>query len=100
MTGPTLVQIIGSPVACAEGFTDAWRQTAGWAASQLKPKFGDAVQVVYFDLFDPTCPHLPPDASLPVVIIDGEVLINGGKISLPLICKRLVELGVDMKIRV
>jgi hypothetical protein len=100
MTDPILVQIIGSTVACSEGNTDAWRQTADWAASQLKPKFGDAVQVVYFDLFDPACPPLPLGASLPVVMIDGAVLINGGKISIPLIRKQLVELGVDMKTRV
>jgi hypothetical protein len=53
--------------------------------------------VVYYDLFDPECPALPDDAQLPHVRINQEVVINGGKISLPAIRKRLIELGVEMQ---
>lgn len=97
MNGPALVQIVGTPVACSEGYKDAWRQTADWAAGQLQSQFGAAVKVVYYDLFEPACPPLPADAQLPVVLVNGEVLINGGKISIPLIQKRLVQLGVTIK---
>lgn len=50
--------------------------------------------MVYFDLFDPDCPELPPDAKLPLVLINNELLTHGDKISIPLIRKKLLELGV------
>jgi hypothetical protein len=94
MSEKAVVQIIGAPIACSEGYKDAWRETAQWAASQLASRFGEAVSVEYFDLFDAACPSLPANAQLPLVLINDEVIINGGKISIPLIRKRLVELGV------
>jgi hypothetical protein len=97
MSGPAVVQIIGAPIACSEGYKDAWRETAQWAAGQLAVKFGEAVRVEYFNLFEAACPALPANAQLPLVLINGELVINGGKISIPLIRKRLVELGVEMK---
>ncbi len=89
-----LVQIIGAPVACGEGVKDTWRDVAMHAADQLRTRFGDRVQVQYFDLFDPACPALPTDAQLPLVLIEGEVLSSGGKISVPAIRKRLEASGV------
>lgn len=94
MPDPIVVQIIGAPIACAEGIKDSWRDTAHWAAEQLRNRFGDSVRVEYYDLFDPTCPHLPPNAQLPLVLIKGEVLSSGGKISIPAIRKRLELLGL------
>ncbi len=94
MTVALVVQIIGAPVACAEGVNDSWRDVAAWAATQLHARFGDAVQVDYYDLFDPACPALPPDAQLPLVLVNGEVLSSGGKISVPAIRKRLESLGL------
>lgn len=91
---PVLVQIIGAPVACAEGVKDTWRDVAKHAADQLIARFSDAVRVQYFDLFDPDCPALPDGAQLPLVIIEGEVLSNGGKIPVPAIRKRIETLGV------
>ncbi len=91
----TLVQIIGAPVACAEGVKETWRDIAQHAADQLKLRFGEAVCVQYFDLFDPACPVLPTDAQLPLVLIDGEVLSSGGKISVPAIRKRIEALGAE-----
>lgn len=85
----SLVQIIGVPVACPEGTKDRWREVAGWVADQLKTHFGDAVRVEYFDLFDPACPTFPEGSQIPVVLIDGELLSGGGKISLPAIRKQL-----------
>ncbi len=90
-----LLQIIGAPVACAEGVKDTWRDVAQHAADQLRTRFGDSVQVRYFDLFDPACPPLPAGAQLPLVLLEGEVVSSGGKISVPAIRKRLEALGVE-----
>ena len=62
MSAPLVVEIIASPVACATGVRDSWREAATWVASQLATRFGDAVSVRYFDLFDADCPALPPGA--------------------------------------
>jgi disulfide oxidoreductase YuzD len=94
MMFPIVIQIVGAPVACADGVKDAWRETAIWAADQLKARYGDNVQVEYFDLFDPACPPLPPDAQLPLVLVNAELLSSGGKISLPAIRKRLEAFGL------
>ncbi len=88
-----VVQIIGAPVACAQGIKDSWREIAKWAAGQLAARYGTAVQVQYFDLFDPACPPLPDGAQLPVVIINGKVVSCGGKISVPVIRKHLEDIG-------
>ncbi|HET7077029.1 MAG TPA: hypothetical protein VFM49_06205 [Chloroflexia bacterium] len=92
MEGPIVVQIVGTPVACAAGVKDTWREVARWTAGQLRTRFGDAVRVEYYDLFDPACPRLPSDAQLPLVTVDGAVVTSGGKISVPAIRKRLDEL--------
>lgn len=89
MNTPANVHIIGAPVACAEGVKETWREVAQWAARQLKVRYGTAVTVTYFDLFDPTCPPLPTDAQLPLVLVNGEMVSSGGKISLPLICRHV-----------
>ncbi len=94
MTGPAVIHIVGAPVACAEGVKDSWRDVAAWAANQLRARFGHAVRVDYYDLFDPACPTLPPDAQLPLVFVNGEILSSGGKISVPSIRKRLESLGL------
>jgi hypothetical protein len=91
---PTLVHIIGAPAACAEGVKDTWRDVAKHAADQLIARFGDSVRVQYFDLFSPDCPTLPAGAQLPLVLIEGEVLSSGGKISVPAIRRRIEALGV------
>ena len=58
-----LVQIIGAPTACKEGVKDTWRDVAMWASGQLHQRFGESVDVQYFDLFDPTCPPMPSGCS-------------------------------------
>lgn len=90
MTTPVLVQIVGAPVACTAGVKDTWRTIAKMARDQVRRHFGDAVQVDYFDLFDPACPPLPSEAQLPVVFIDGKLFSSGSKISVPAI-RRAVE---------
>lgn len=90
MVKPIEVVIVGAPIACTDGVKDTWRELAGWVAAQIEQRFGDAVQVEYHDLFDPACPPLPPEATLPVVFVDGEVVSSGGKLSIPLI-RRAVE---------
>ncbi|HEX7975425.1 MAG TPA: hypothetical protein VF498_13540 [Anaerolineales bacterium] len=94
MGRPTLVQIVGSLVACSGGVKDSWRETAEWASRQLTARFGDTVQIKYFDLFDADCPSVPEGVQLPLVLVNGQVLSSGGKISVPAIRKRLEELGV------
>jgi hypothetical protein len=89
MAALNLVQIIGAPVACAGGVKETWREIASLAGVQLRQRFGVAVQVAYFDLFDPGCPPLPPGSQLPLVLINGELFSSGGKISIPAIRKQL-----------
>ena len=84
-----LVEIIGAPIACADGVKDTWRQVAAWAAGQLTARFGDVVQVDYYDLFDLGAPPVPAGARLPVVLVGGEVVSEGGKVSIPAIRRRL-----------
>jgi hypothetical protein len=88
------VYIVASPVACAEGVKDTWREVAEWAGKQLAGRFGDAVRVEYVDLLDPACPPLPPGAQLPLVLVNGAILSSGSKISVPAIRRRLEALGV------
>jgi len=84
-----MVQIIGAPVACKEGVKDTWREVAQWAGEKLCQRFGAMAQVRYFDLFDADCPAVPKGAQLPVVLVNGEVLTSGGKISMPAIRQRI-----------
>lgn len=93
MKEPFVVEIIGAPVACKDGIKESWREVAEWAAGKLLSWYGDQVRVQYFDLFDPNCPTIPFDAHLPVVMIDKIVISNGVKISIPLIRKKIDELG-------
>jgi disulfide oxidoreductase YuzD len=83
MNSQIIVQIIGAPIACEKGVRDSWRDVSHWVAGQLRARFGQAVQVKYYDLFDPDCPALPQEAQLPLVIIEGDVISSGGKISVP-----------------
>ncbi|HET9913321.1 MAG TPA: hypothetical protein VFQ13_15605 [Anaerolineales bacterium] len=92
MSNTVLVQIIGAPIACKEGVKDSWREVARWAEDQLKRRFGEAVQVKYYDLFDVDCPSMPNEAQLPVVLVNGETTINGGKISIPAIRQKIESL--------
>ena len=89
MNERVLVQIIGAPIACKEGLKAPWREVAGWAAGQLQARFGKQVQMQYFDLFDPACPSLPPGMTLPVVMVNEEVLSTGDKISIPVIRRKI-----------
>jgi disulfide oxidoreductase YuzD len=85
MSAISRIDIIGAKVACEDGVKDTWREVADWAARQLRARFGEAVQVRYYDLFEPDCPSLPKDVQLPLVMVNGEVLTSGGKISVPAI---------------
>ncbi len=89
MSQPVLVQIIGAPIACKEGVKDSWRDVARWTEGQLKGHFGEAVQVKYYDLFDADCPPMPSGAQLPLVLVNSEVTINGGKISVPVLRRKI-----------
>ena len=92
MSEPILVQIIGAPIACKEGVKDSWREVAEWAGGQLHQHFGVSVDVRYFDLFDPACPPISPGAQLPLVLVNGDVLSSGGKISVPAIRRKIKAL--------
>ena len=95
MNEPAVVQIIGAPVACAEGMKETWRDLATWLGSKLRARYGTAVTITYYDLFDPNCPPLPPDSQLPVVLVNGTLLSSGGKLSMPAIRRHLDLLGVQ-----
>lgn len=95
MTAPVRIQIIGAPLACAEGVKETWRELGIYFAGQLRERYGPSVETTYIDLFDPACPPLPPEAQLPLVLVEGRVLINGGKLSLPLIRRYLASLGIS-----
>jgi len=92
MGAPIVVRIIGAPVACAEGVKDTWREIATWIGGNLTARFGEEVQVAYFDLFDPACPPLPPGAQLPLVYIGDELFSSGGKLNGPAIRRRIEAL--------
>ena len=89
MSKPVLVQIIGAPIVCKEGVKDTWREIAEWVGGQLCQRFGERVDVRYYDLFDPGCPKLPPGAQLPIVMVNNEVLSNGDKISVPVLRRKI-----------
>lgn len=89
------VKIVGTLVACSEGLLDTWREIAGWAAEQLRARHGDQVVVQYFDLLDADCPPLPQGAQLPVVFLNESVISSGGKISVPLINKKIKEIETE-----
>ena len=89
MIQPVLVEIIGAPIACKDGVKDSWREVARWAEDQLRSRFGDEVQVKYYDLFDADCPPMPTGAQLPLVLVNGEVTINVGKISIPVLRRKI-----------
>ncbi len=94
MTSQVLVKIIGAPVACKDGIKDTWREIADWASAQLRSRYGEKVRVRYYDLFDPDCPTLPPNSQLPVVFVSDVLVSSGGKISIPLIRKKIEEFGI------
>jgi hypothetical protein len=89
MSKPVLVQIVGAPIACKEGVKDSWRELSAWTAGQLKTYFGEAVQVKYYDLFDADCPPVPVGSQLPLVLVNNEAAISGGKISIPIIRSKI-----------
>jgi disulfide oxidoreductase YuzD len=92
MINPVIVQIVGAPVACKDSVKDTWRETATWAGEQLRARFGERVRVEYYDLFDPAGPPVPPGAQLPLVLVNGEVLSSGGKVSLPALRRKIEPL--------
>ena len=92
MSDVVLVQIVGAPVACAEGTKESWRDVSNWVSGQLRARFGDRVRVNYYNLFDVDCPPMPAEAQLPLALIEGEVVSSGGKISVSLLRKKLEAL--------
>lgn len=94
MTPLVHIQIIGAPVACANGIRETWRDAAVFAASKLAVYFGDAVQLEYYDLFDPACPAIPENSQIPIVLVNGTLFSSGGKISVPALRRHLEVLGL------
>ena len=92
MTESILVQIIGAPIACKDGIKDSWREVALWAEGLLTERFEDAVQVEYYNLFDSKCPPMPSGAQLLIVLVNGQTVISGGKISIPVIRRKIQAL--------
>jgi hypothetical protein len=99
MTTPAVIQIIGTPIACANGIRETWRDVATFTASKLSIYFGDAFQLEYYDLFDPACPAFPENSQIPIVMVNGALFSSGGKISFPAIRRHLEVLGLKSLIR-
>lgn len=103
MDHPIPVRIFGVPTACATGVTDAWRKVAVWARRQLTARFGEQVSVQYYDLFSPEIDRFPEVMALmaagqgqvPLVLVDGELLSSGDKVSVPAIRRRLEAMGLQ-----
>jgi len=94
-----VVRIFGVPIACSKGITDAWRQIAERAKTQLTARFGDAVSVEYYDLFSKDMDRFPgvtkkvqEGAQVPLVFVDADMVSSGGKVSIPAIARRLEAL--------
>ena len=89
------VQIIGAPVVCKDGgcVKDSWREVAAWAADKLRQRFGETVEVIYYDLFDSGCPSMPADAKLPLVLINGVIFSSGEIISVPDLRRKIEALA-------
>lgn len=97
-----MVRIFGTLTACREGTVDAWRDTAAFARRALSKRFGHQVVVEYYDLFSPEMDRFPEvvalvaagRAQVPLVFVDGKLLSSGGKISVPIIRRRLEAIGL------
>ncbi|MGQ9684458.1 MAG: hypothetical protein ACUVX9_18175 [Anaerolineae bacterium] len=102
---PIPVRIFGLPTACATGVTDAWREVAGWARQQLTARFGQQVNVEYYDLFSPEMDRFPEvlalvkegSGAVPLVFVGDELLSAGGKVSVPDIRRRLEAMGLQLQ---
>lgn len=96
MSAPiAVVEIIGAPVACADGVKNSWQEMANWVVGKLQTRYGTAVTTTYYDLFDPNCPAVPPESQLPLVRINGDIVSSGGKLSLPRIHQHLQGMGIQ-----
>ncbi len=89
-----VIQITGSLIACSQGVRDDWRDLSEWLRSKMTALYGDQVAVKYYDIFDPDCPGLPPDAKLPVVKINEEVPGHGRKNFDDIDRKKIESLGI------
>lgn len=61
-------------------------------AHQGHSKHVDAVREINFDLFDADCPPMPEGGQLPLVLVNGEVIVNGGKVAVPVIRSKVEEM--------
>jgi disulfide oxidoreductase YuzD len=95
MKAPIAIQMVGAPVACAEGIKETWREVGEWAQAQLTARFGEQISFTYYDLFDSACPPMLGDTQLPYILVAGEAVINGGKVSVPLLRRKIEALLGD-----
>ncbi|HHY76237.1 MAG TPA: hypothetical protein GX500_05605 [Firmicutes bacterium] len=99
MADAITVRIFGVPVVCSEGVADLWRNVANQAQGQLARRFGERVVVEYYDLMSPEMDRFPEvlaqissGAQVPLVYVNGELLSQGGKVSVPAIAKHISNL--------
>lgn len=84
-TVPVLV-FAAPDASCASGHT--WSGITAFVGARLRHRFGDQVSVEHVELFSARSFEFPDalaaierGASLPVVMVDGHVVSNGGKLS-------------------
>ncbi|MFN3331479.1 MAG: hypothetical protein ACK47M_03060 [Caldilinea sp.] len=85
------------------GGNDAFAKTAYFVLERLRNVFGDQVCGKYYNAGEPSLTEFPPalalirlgEAPLPLVFVDNDLVVMGGKISVPELRQRLTALGLS-----
>lgn len=93
-TNSVTVRIVGS--------SDAFAKTAYLVFERLRSVFGAQVCGKYYNASEPSLTEFPPAlalirlgaAPLPLVFVDNDLVVIGGKISVPDLRQRLTALGL------
>lgn len=87
------------------GGNDAFAKTAHFVLDRLHSIFGDQVCGKYYSAAEPSLTEFPPalalirlgEAPLPLVFVDNDLVVMGGKLSVPELRQRLTALGLSQK---
>lgn len=81
------VRVFAAPDAsCGHGAT--WSAATAFIAARLKERFGEAVATEHVEMFSPRSFEFPEilaavgaGGALPIVVVDGRIISQGGKLS-------------------